>query len=189
MDTGNNGQMIAMNLDAVAEVKVLDHRLPGRVRAVERHPDAVGDQGRHQPVPRHRVRHRAALALEQELLGQHHRTASRRRSPISETGAIRLAARSGSPAATTSCSSSTATSTGRARAATRSSNFRVPTALERQGRLLAVAGQQREPVPVHQGLDDRPALQRQQHVAAASRTAACSGRSPRAVSMPRAWRS
>jgi hypothetical protein len=43
----------------------------GRVRAVERHPDPVGDQGRHEPLPRHRLRHRAALTVEREFQVQH----------------------------------------------------------------------------------------------------------------------
>ena len=55
---------------------------------------------------------------------------------------------------------------------------RVPTALERRGRLLPERRRERQPVPLHPRLPDRAALQRGQHERAASRTAASSARSP-----------
>ena len=50
------------------------------------------------------------------------------------------------------------------------------------GRLLAERRRERQPVPLHPRLHDRAALQRRQHRAAASRTAASSAGSPRAAS-------
>ena len=52
MDTGNNGQMINMNIESIGEVKILDAGLPGRVRPVERPADHRRHQERHEPVPR-----------------------------------------------------------------------------------------------------------------------------------------
>ena len=70
MDTGNNGQLIAMNMEAIAEVKVLTSGVPGGVRPVERPADHGRDQGRHEPVPWIAVPHRAELGLEREQLGE-----------------------------------------------------------------------------------------------------------------------
>ena len=53
-------------------------------------------------------------------------------------------------------------------------------------RLLAERRQQRQPVPLHPRLHDRAALQSPRTRAAASRTAACSARSPRAACTRRA---
>ena len=55
---------------------------------------------------------------------------------------------------------------------------RVPTALERAGRLLAERRQQRQPVPLHPRLHDRPALQRGATRAAASQDGGVLGRIP-----------
>ena len=52
MDTGNNGQMLQMNVEAIAEVEGSDLRLPGRVRPLERPADHRRHQERHQPDPR-----------------------------------------------------------------------------------------------------------------------------------------
>ena len=80
MDTGNNGQMLQMNVEAIAEVKVLTAELPGGVRPLERTADHGRDQERHQPVPRLGVRRQAQLRLEREQLGQQAERRSRRRS-------------------------------------------------------------------------------------------------------------
>ena len=52
MDTGNNGQMLSMNIESIAEVKVLTAGLPGGIRPVERPADHRRHQERHQPLPR-----------------------------------------------------------------------------------------------------------------------------------------
>ena len=63
------------------------------------------------------------------------------------TGATRSAVRSASPAATTSCSSSTARSSRRAPAATTSQRFRLPTALERAGDFSQTTDNNGSPYP------------------------------------------
>ena len=92
----------------------------------------------------------------------------------SATGATRSAARSASRAATTSCSSSTATSSRRARRATTSQRFRVPTALERQGDFSQTHDNNGSPYPVHQGSALHGHVLARRARRRASRTAACS---------------
>ena len=72
IDTGNNGLMGGMNLpaEAIAEVKVDDVGLLGRIRPVERPADLGRHPQRHQPVPRVGLRLRAQLRLEREQLGE-----------------------------------------------------------------------------------------------------------------------
>ena len=64
MDTGSNAVMLQINTESIAEVKLLDVRLPGRVRTVERPAGHGGHQERHQPVPRLGLRRRAQLGVE-----------------------------------------------------------------------------------------------------------------------------
>ncbi len=52
VDTGSNAILLQMNVESIAEVKVLTSGLPGRVRPVERSAGHGGDQERHEPVPR-----------------------------------------------------------------------------------------------------------------------------------------
>ena len=122
MDTGNNGQMLQMNVEAIAEVKVLTagyqaeygrssglqitavtksgtNRFRGSVYDVERNSDWNANSW-----------------VNKKNGDPEDGRRSRR------TGATRSAGRSASRAATTSCSSSTARSTGRARAATASTS-------------------------------------------------------------------
>ena len=78
VDTGNNSQMLQLNVEAIAEVKVLTVQLSGRVRALERSADHRRDQERHEPIPRLGLRREAQLRLEHEQLGQRARTATPR---------------------------------------------------------------------------------------------------------------
>ena len=146
MDTGNNGQMLAMNIEAIAEVKVLTQGYQAEYgRSSGLQITAVTKSGTN--------RFRGSvydvdeqLRLEREHAGRTSKNGDAEgRCRRTRRWATRSAARSASPAATTSCSSSTATSIVRRRrrstAATRSAS--VPTALERAGRLLADARQQR----------------------------------------------
>ena len=133
MDTGNNGQMLQTNVDAIAEVKILTSGYQAEYGRVERHADHRGDEERHEPVPRIGVRHRAQLRLEREQLGRIRRTAIRRRCPSSATGATRSVGLSASRAATNKLFFFYAheyrprTTGGDIR------RFRVPTVLERGG--------------------------------------------------------
>jgi hypothetical protein len=52
MDTGNNGQMLNMNVDAIGEVKILTQGYQAGVRPLERPADHRGHQERHEQVPR-----------------------------------------------------------------------------------------------------------------------------------------
>ena len=52
MDTGSNRLLMAVNVESIAEVKVLTSELPGRVRPVERAADHGRHQERHEPLPR-----------------------------------------------------------------------------------------------------------------------------------------
>ena len=143
MDTGNNGQMLQMNIDAIAEVKVLTSGLSGGVRPVERAADLGRHQERHQPVPRLGLRRRAQLRLEREQLGQHEERRPEDGLEATTTGATRSAGRSASRAATTSCSSSTATSTVRATSGGQRQPVPGADGARAGGRLLAVDRQQR----------------------------------------------
>ena len=79
MDTGNNGQMLQTNVEAIAEVKVLTSGYQAEYGRVERPADHGRHQERHEPVPRIGLRRRAQLRLEREQLGQHAERRSRRR--------------------------------------------------------------------------------------------------------------
>ena len=148
MDTGNNGQMLQMNIESIAEVKVLTQGYQAEYgRSSGLQITAVTKSGTN--------RFHGSLydiddqlGLEHEQLGEPARTATPRRvSQEHDVRATRSAARSASRAATTSCSSSTATSTGRRRAAASISRFRVPTALERAGDFSQSLDNNGKPIP------------------------------------------
>ena len=188
MDTGNNGQMIAMNTEAVAEVKVLTQSYQaeyGRSSGIQIL--SVTKSGTNQ-FRGSRLRHRAELGLEPELLDNNQNRRSPRRFQAARLWLLDWRPRSGSRAATTSCSSSTATRSGRARAATPEQTFRVPTALERQGDFSQSRDNLGNLYPYIRDRS-RACRARPRTPRAASRTAACSGRSRRTVCMRRAWRS
>ena len=133
MDTGNNGQLISMNVDSIAEVKVLTAGLPSRVRAIERPADLGCHEERQQSVPGIALRHRAQLGLELEQLGEHQERRPETGLETARLGLLPWRAGGKARAAATGCSSSTATNTGRVRRAATSIASGCPTALERQG--------------------------------------------------------
>ena len=61
MDTGGNSVLLQMSVESIAEVKVLDLELPGRIRTIERAAGHRGDQERHEQVRGSDVRRRAQL--------------------------------------------------------------------------------------------------------------------------------
>ncbi len=71
MDTGNNGQMLQTNVEAIAEVKILTSGISGRVRTRQRPADHRRDQVGHESISRIGLRRRAQLRLERQQLGQH----------------------------------------------------------------------------------------------------------------------
>ena len=112
MDTGNNGTMLAMNIESIGEVKILTQGYQAEYgRSSGLQVTAVTKSGTNRfrgsvyDVERDSTGTRTA--------GSTSRTATRSRSTTRTTGATRSAVRSASRAATTSCSSSTATSTAR----------------------------------------------------------------------------
>ena len=133
MDTGSNRPLLQMNVESIAEVKVLTSGYQAEYGRVERPAGHRRHQERHQPLPRLALRRRAQLRLEREQQDQQAQRRSQDDPEASGTGAIRSAARSASRAATTSCSSSTPRSSRRAPPATTSCATACPTALERAG--------------------------------------------------------
>ena len=132
MDTGNNGQLISMNVDSIAEVKVLTQGYQAEFgRSSGLQISAVTKSGTNQfrgslyDIERNSDWNSNSWA--------NARTATRSRSRSSATGATRSVVRSGSPAAPTGCSSSTATSTGRVKPAATSIASACRRVLERQG--------------------------------------------------------
>ena len=114
MDTGNNGQLLQMNPEAIAEVKVLTAGYQAEYgRSSGLQITAVTKSGTNR-FHGSRLRRHAQLRLELEQLGQQdQRHAEGGRQAVGLGLHVRRAGRA-SPAATTSCSSSTRTSTGRA---------------------------------------------------------------------------
>ena len=136
MDTGNNGQMLQMNVESIAEVKVLTQGYQAEYgRSSGLQITAVTKSGTN------RFRGSAYdikinSDWNENSWAERRRTATRRRSTSATFTGIRLAVRSASPAATTSCSSSTRTSTARRMPRSTTATpirYRVPTALERVG--------------------------------------------------------
>ena len=66
MDTGNNGQMLSMNIESIGEVKILTQGYQAEYRPIERVADHGRDQGRLEPVPRVRLRRLHQLEVERE---------------------------------------------------------------------------------------------------------------------------
>ena len=136
MDTGNNGQMLQMNVDAIGEVKILTQGYQAEYgRSSGLQITAVTKSGSNR-FQRLRVRHPDRLGLGREQLGQPEERRSEAEAQAARRWATRSAAPSASRAATTSCSSSTRTSIARRPLAINNGNpirIRVPTALERAG--------------------------------------------------------
>ena len=133
MDTGSNRPLLQMNVESIAEVKVLDVGLPGRVRARQRRADHRRHQERHQPLPRVGLRRGAQFGLVREQQDQQAQRRPQGDPEGERLGLSRSAARSASRAATTSCSSSTPRNSRRARPGNNVVRYRMPTALERAG--------------------------------------------------------
>ena len=109
MDTGNNGQMLNMNVDSIGEVKILTQGYQAEYgRSSGLQITAVTKSGT-EPVPRVGLRHPDQLGLGREQLGQREERRSEGEDRAPRRWATRSAARSASRAATTSCSSSTRT--------------------------------------------------------------------------------
>ena len=133
MDTGNNGQMLNMNIESIGEVKVLTQGYQAEYgRSSGLQITAVTKSG----TNRFRGSGYGILTNsdwnENSWVNEKNGDPSRQQARHSATPS---AARSASPAATTSCSSSTRTSSVR-NAAINNGNpirLRVPTALERAG--------------------------------------------------------
>ena len=132
MDTGNNGTMLQTNVDAIGEIRILTQGYQAEFgRASGMQITAITKSGTNQfrgsfyDLERNSDWNSNTWARS--------RTASRSRCPSSATLVTRSADPSASPAATTSCSSSTAMSSVRGPTGGNINQFRVPTALERQG--------------------------------------------------------
>ncbi len=120
VNTGGNQPGLELNADAIAEVKVVASAYQaeyGRSTGIQI--SGVTKSGTNQ-FRGSVVRHRAAGQLELELVGERPERQSEARAERDGTGATRSAARSASPAARTSCSSSIPNSSRHARAAARS---------------------------------------------------------------------
>ena len=114
MDTGNNGQMLSMNIESIAEVKVLTQGYQAEYgRSSGLQITAVTKSGTNRfRGSAYDIEHQ--LRLEREHAGPTSKNGDRQaQGHDAGPWATRSAVRSASPAATTSCSSSTATSTGR----------------------------------------------------------------------------
>ena len=70
MDTGNNGTMLAMNIESIGEIKILTQGYQAEYGRSSGPAGHGRDQERHQPVPRVGLRRRARHQLELEQLGE-----------------------------------------------------------------------------------------------------------------------
>ena len=70
MDTGNNGQMLNMNVESIAEVKVLTQGYQAEYGRSSGLQITAVTKSRHEPLPRIGLRHQDQLGLEREQLGQ-----------------------------------------------------------------------------------------------------------------------
>ena len=137
MDTGSNRPLLQMNIESIAEVKVLTSGYQaeyGRASGVQITAVTKSGTNRFRGVA---LRRRAKLGLEHQQQDQHPQRRPQGDRRRRTTGAIRSAARSASPAATTRCSSSTARSSRRARRGNNVVRFRMPTPARTRRRLLA----------------------------------------------------
>ena len=71
MDTGSNRPLLMMNVESIAEVKVLTSGYQAEYRPLQRRAGHGRHQERHQPVPRIGLRRRAQLGLELEQQDEH----------------------------------------------------------------------------------------------------------------------
>ena len=151
MDTGSNRPLLQMNVESIAEVKVLTSGYQaeyGRASGVQitavtksgtnRFRGSVYDVERNSDWNANSKTEQAQRRSEDHLEGD-------------ATGATRSAARSASPAATTSCSSSTPGVRAAHARQRRRSSYRMPTALERQGDFSQTHDNNGDALPVHQG--------------------------------------
>ncbi len=160
MDTGNNGQMLNMNIESIAEVKVLTQGYQAEYgRSSGLQITAVTKSGTNRfrgsayDVDTNSDWNANSWAQRAERRSQADR-------PSRRPTATRSAVRSASPAATTSCSSSTRTSTVPTNAPINNGNpirFRVPTALERAGDFSQTLDNNGALVQLHPGSDAQPA--------------------------------
>ncbi len=70
MDTGNNGQMLSLNIESIAEVKAITLDYPGGIRQSERSPSHGRDQERHECTPRGSLRYLDQFELEFKVVGE-----------------------------------------------------------------------------------------------------------------------
>ncbi len=146
MDTGNNGQLLQMNPEAIAEVKVLTVWLPGGVWPLEWPADHRGDQERHQPVPRLGLRRHAQLGLELEFVGNRINGTPKAVDKQSDWG-YTIGGPVGKPGGSNSCSSSMPTSIGRATRPTRCGSSASRRRRRRNGDFSASLDNNGAPIP------------------------------------------
>ena len=186
MDTGNNGQMLQMNVESIAEVKVLTQGYQaeyGRSSGLQITAVTKSGTNRFRGVG---LRRATQLGLEREQLGQHAERRPQGQDQDQDSRATPSAARSGSRAATTSCSSSTAQEYAPTTTAINGGNpirFRVPTALERAGDFSQTLDNNGALFNLIQGSDLDGCRARRRTPPAASRTAASSAGFRRTVSI------
>ena len=179
MDTGSNRLLMAVNVESIAEVKVLTSSYQAEYgRSSGLQITAVTKSGTNR-FRGSRLRRGAQLRLELEQQGEQAQRRSEERSRSSGTGATRSAARSGSRAATTSCSSSTRRSINREQPATTSSGSAC------RRRSSGRATSRRRPTTtgisstlIRDASTGLPCMRQADATAAASRMAACSARIP-----------
>ena len=151
MDPGVNRPASRISAEAISEVKVDTFGYQAEYGRAERPADQRRHQERHEPVPRLALRRRAPLELGlRQQPDQHPERRSEAVRRRARSGAGRSAVRSASRAATTSCSSIYNQEFNPRTVGNRVFRYRMPTTLERAGRLLAVDRQPRQPVSVHQ---------------------------------------
>ena len=180
MDTGSNRLLVAVNVESIAEVKVLDVRLSGRVRPIERASDYGGDAAAARIGSAAPSTTSNATPTGTPTPRRTSSTAIPRRSRSSANGAIRLADRSASPAAETSCFSSTATNISRGRQEQRGRVTGCPRCSSGAGDFSQTTRQQRQSVPASSATRrSRARCNATSHAALLRRTAASLGRIPK----------
>ena len=143
MDTGSNRPLLQMNVESIAEVKVLTSGYQAEYgRSSGLQITAVTKSGTN------RFRGSVYDVQRNSDWNANSKTNKLNGDPKTDRegaglGLSRSAARSASPAATTSCSSSTARNSSRAPAGNDVQRFRLPTALERAGDFSQTTRQQR----------------------------------------------
>ena len=113
MDTGNNGQMLQMNIESIGEVKILTQGYQAEYgRSSGLQITAVTKSGSNQ-FRGSAYDIETEFGLEREHLGERQERRPEAEDQHEDAAATPSAARSASPAATTSCSSSTRTNIAR----------------------------------------------------------------------------